>query len=127
MRLFAGAFSNGVDAAHIAETLETILPEAHQAGVLYGDFKPSNICLRKKDGDVQIFLTDWDFCVLKEELEDRTLKHGGTKGFQAPETVAEGEYTIRSESYCFGRVLEEIVVAGTKYKTSRWKTLPSVQ
>jgi serine/threonine-protein kinase len=88
----------------IARQLCAGLAAAHDRGVLHRDLKPSNVML---DGRGQVRITDFGLARRSEEKEgDR--EQAGTPGYMAPEQLAGGEATVRSDLYALGLVLYEL-------------------
>ncbi|MES1241553.1 MAG: serine/threonine-protein kinase [Acidobacteriota bacterium] len=80
------------------------LAAIHDAGVLHRDLKPSNVMIDRR-GRVRI--ADFGVAVLAGELgggEPRV----GTPAYMAPEQVAGGDVTVRSDLYSLGLVLYEM-------------------
>src|SRR5689334_2486206 len=76
------------------------LAAAHERGVVHRDLKPANIML---DGEGRIRITDFGLAGTTGE----TLR-AGTPAYMAPEQLAGGEVTPRSDIYALGLVLYEL-------------------
>ena len=76
------------------------LAAAHDRGVIHRDLKPANIML---DGSGRIRITDFGLAGAAGE----TLR-SGTPAYMAPEQLAGGEVTARSDIYSLGLVLYEL-------------------
>ena len=76
------------------------LAAAHDRGVIHRDLKPANIML---DGSGKIRITDFGLAGAAGE----TLR-SGTPAYMAPEQLAGGEITARSDIYALGLVLYEM-------------------
>ena len=87
-------------ALEIAGQLCAGLSAAHQRGVVHRDFKPANVMI---DGAGHVRITDFGLAGLSGE----SLR-AGTPAYMAPEQLAGGEVTARSDLYALGLVLYEI-------------------
>ena len=76
------------------------LAAAHERGVVHRDLKPANIML---DGNGKIRITDFGLAGVSGE----SLR-AGTPAYMAPEQLAGGEVTPRSDIYSLGLVLFEL-------------------
>ena len=94
----------------VASDLLDALAHVHDAGIVHRDIKPANV-LMAPDGRVR--LTDFGVA----QPPDATELTGtglviGTLRYLAPELVAGGPATIRSDLFALGRLLREVVDAG---------------
>ncbi|MBA8884193.1 protein kinase domain-containing protein [Dokdonella fugitiva] len=117
----------------IADTLA----DAHGVGVLHKDLKPANLLVRRKnEGAWQVLLTDFGSGrLLHPERLDQLgitalgLTHtqaispnSGTPLYLAPEVIAGGQPTVRSDVYALGLLLYQIAVGDLrKPLTSGWE------
>jgi predicted Ser/Thr protein kinase len=76
------------------------LSAAHDRGVVHRDLKPANIML---DGSGKIRITDFGLAGAAGEI-----LRSGTPAYMAPEQLAGGEVTPRSDIYALGLVLYEL-------------------
>ncbi|MEM7782175.1 MAG: serine/threonine-protein kinase [Planctomycetota bacterium] len=101
-------------AARVGANLADALAYAHNSKILHRDIKPSNMIL---DQNGTVWITD--FGLAKEISEEINLtKTGdviGTPQYLAPESL-EGVYDQRSEVYCLGLTLYELVTLAPAYK-----------
>lgn len=88
--------------AQIAGALDT----AHAAGVIHRDVKPDNI-LVIEDGRAK--LADFGVARLPDAALTKEGQFLGTPCYAAPETLAAGKYSIRSDLFSFAAVLYELV------------------
>jgi serine/threonine-protein kinase len=84
----------------IARQICAGLASAHDRGVVHRDFKPANVML---DGAGQVRITDFGLAGAAGE----SLR-AGTPAYMAPEQLAGGEVTRRSDIYALGLVLYEM-------------------
>jgi serine/threonine-protein kinase len=91
-------------ATQMARQLCAGLAAAHDKGVLHRDLKPANIML---DGRGHVRITDFGIAALAEQSEGKPAR-AGTPAYMAPEQLAGGEVTRRSDIYALGLVLYEI-------------------
>jgi tRNA A-37 threonylcarbamoyl transferase component Bud32 len=76
------------------------LAAAHDRGVIHRDFKPANVMV---DGAGSIRITDFGLAGASGEAI-----RAGTPAYMAPEQLAGGEATVRSDIYALGLVLYEV-------------------
>ena len=84
----------------IARQICAGLAAAHERGVVHRDFKPANVML---DGSGKARITDFGLAGASGEA-----LRAGTPAYMAPEQLAGGEVTVRSDIYALGLVLYEI-------------------
>ncbi len=93
-------------AADLASQIADAMAYAHGQGTLHRDIKPSNLLLDQKG---QVWITD--FGLVKDASHHTLTGTGdiiGTPQYMCPESF-EGKYDQRSETYCLGLTLYELV------------------
>jgi serine/threonine-protein kinase len=80
------------------------LAAAHEKGVLHRDLKPANVML---DRQGHVVITDFGLAALAGQVPEADAR-SGTPSYMAPEQLARGEVTTRSDIYALGLVLYEI-------------------
>src|SRR5262245_42568443 len=91
-------------AVEIARQICMGLAAAHEAGMLHRDLKPANIMV---DGRGRTRITDFGLAGLADELT-RAGQIAGTPAYMAPEQLASGRVSTRSDVYSLGLVLYEL-------------------
>ncbi len=91
-------------AVEIARQVALGLAAAHEAGMLHRDLKPANIMI---DGRGRARITDFGLAGLASELA-RGGQIAGTPAYMAPEQLADGTVSVRSDVYSLGLVLYEL-------------------
>jgi Protein kinase domain len=100
-------------ALDIARQLCAGLAAAHDQGVLHRDLKPANIMV---DGRGRIRIMDFGLAVTSDDPGVR--ESAGTPGYMAPEQLAGGRITERTDLFAFGLVLYELF-AGRPFYSGR--------
>jgi len=91
-------------AVEIARQLCAGLAAAHESGVLHRDLKPSNVMI---DGRGKARITDFGLAGLVGDLRGGEAS-GGTPAYMAPEQLAGGEASVKSDIYSLGLLLYEL-------------------
>lgn len=87
-------------------TLCDALEYAHGQGVLHRDIKPGNLLIDRRG---ELWIVDFGLAKLAEHSHTATGEVIGTPQYMAPESF-EGVYDVRSEVYCIGLTLFEMLV-----------------
>ena len=91
-------------AVEIARQVCLGLAAAHESGMLHRDLKPANIMI---DGRGRARITDFGLAGLAVELAN-SGQIAGTPAYMAPEQLADGTVSVRSDLYSLGLVLYEL-------------------
>ncbi len=86
-------------------TLCDALEYAHGQGVLHRDIKPGNLLLDRRG---ELWIVDFGLAKLAEHSHTASGEVIGTPQYMAPESF-EGVYDVRSEVYCIGLTLFEML------------------
>jgi serine/threonine protein kinase len=111
-----GAFAEG-RALPIARELSSALDAAHRAGVIHRDFKGDNVMLVRDGVGEHERAVVMDFGLARSDSDEfaTTRSAGersglvGTPSHMAPEQIAGGDVTVRTDVYALGIVLYELV------------------
>jgi len=104
----------------VAHQLCAGLAAAHELGIVHRDLKPANIMI---DGRGRVRITDFGLAALVEELrKDEVL--AGTPGYMAPEQVASGQVTPRTDVYAAGLVMYEVFSGHQAFPYSKTPNQP---
>lgn len=102
-------------ALDIARQVADAMREAHDAGLVHGDLKPSNLML-EPSGKVRIL----DFGLASKRDADATASVSqsdpqGTIAYMAPERLLGGPLTAQSDVYALGTILFELCTGARPY------------
>jgi serine/threonine-protein kinase len=118
---------SAVEAARLVADLADGLYHAHQQGVIHRDVKPANVLLGR-DGRVR--LVDFGIAHSLADAAQRLTQTGtviGTLPAMAPEQLAAGPITPRTDLYGLGVVLYEAITGTLPYPTSTPLVLAEAQ
>ncbi|MBL8191589.1 MAG: protein kinase [Acidobacteria bacterium] len=114
-RIISGQMTS-TEAIDIARQIASALAVAHEAGVIHRDIKPENIMLRT-DGLVKVL--DFGLAKLVDLQNPQSENHNrqltqpgmvmGTASYMSPEQVRGQEADARSDVFCLGIVLYEML------------------
>ena len=108
-------------AIDIARQLCAGLAAAHERGVLHRDLKPANVML---DGDGNVRIADFGLAVA---AGDATASRAGTPQYMAPEQLAGGQATVKTDIYALGLVLFELFTGKRAYDAKTLNELVALQ
>ena len=101
----------------IARQIGAALDAAHAHGLVHRDIKPGNVLLTGTDEDEHVYLTD--FGLARESASDEHLTGTGewigTADYIAPEQIAGGVVSARTDIYSLGCVLYELLTGRVPY------------
>jgi len=89
------------------------LAAAHESKVLHHDLKPANIMI---DGRGRVRITDFGLAGFLDELEGVEAR-AGTPSYMAPEQLAHGRVSVRSDVYALGLILHELFTGKCVFDT----------
>ena len=110
-------------AIEIARQICLGLAAAHEAGMLHRDLKPANIMI---DGRGRVRITDFGLAGLADELV-REGGIAGTPAYMAPEQLAGGRMSVRSDVYALGLVLYEVFTGKRVFSATSLAELKQMQ
>ena len=90
------------------------LAAAHDCGLLHRDLKPANIML---DGRGRVRITDFGLALSSADATSRK-ETAGTPAYMAPEQIAKGEASIRSDIYSMGLVFYQLFTGRMPYQAT---------
>ncbi len=100
-------------AVEIARQLCLGLGAAHDRGVLHRDLKPANVMI---DGRGRVRITDFGLAGFVDEIGELPDR-AGTPAYMAPEQLASGTVSTRSDIFSLGLVLYEIFTGRSAFET----------
>jgi eukaryotic-like serine/threonine-protein kinase len=109
------------EAVPLALQMTAGLNAAHDAGIVYRDFKPANLMLvAESSGPPRVVLTDFGLARKPALVDDAVTMQGqpvGTPAYMAPEQAFSGfePITPATDVYAFGSVLYEMLTGQTPF------------
>lgn len=101
-------------ALEIARQICLGLAAAHERSVLHRDLKPANIMI---DGRGRVRITDFGLAGFIDQLQ-RENTRAGTPAYMAPEQLAHGQVSVRSDIYSLGLILHEVFTGKRVFDTN---------
>jgi serine/threonine-protein kinase len=101
----------------IARQVGSALDGAHIHGLVHRDVKPGNVLLTGSGEEEHAYLTD--FGLARESADTSLTGTGewiGTADYIAPEQIADGIVSARTDIYSLGCVLYELLTGGVPYE-----------
>jgi predicted Ser/Thr protein kinase len=93
----------------ITQQIARALQALHDAGIVHGDVKPSNVIVHRAGGEDHAYLVDFGVARRTEFADPRTNELvGGTPAYAAPET-ADGPPSPATDQYALACVLYELL------------------
>ncbi len=106
-------------AVELARPICAGLGAAHEAGVLHRDVKPANVMV---DGKGRAKITDFGLAQVADELKNQAV-FAGTPAYMAPEQIAAGEVSVKTDLYAMGLVLYEMFTGERAFPEEDWREL----
>jgi eukaryotic-like serine/threonine-protein kinase len=108
-------------AIDISRQLCAGLAAAHERGVLHRDLKPANVMI---DGDGNVRIADFGLAVA---AGDAAASRAGTPQYMAPELLAGGQPSVKTDLYALGLVLFELFTGRRVYEAKTLNELVDLQ
>jgi hypothetical protein len=118
----AGRLPPGV-AVELARQVARGLQAVHDEGLVHRDLKPANVLL---DGRGRAKLTDFGLAARAEAVTGAEAR-SGTPAYQAPEQLAGGAISVRTDVYALGVLLYELLTGRRPFAASRRSELVQLQ
>ncbi|MDX6323855.1 MAG: serine/threonine kinase PknH, partial [Nocardioidaceae bacterium] len=104
-----------VRSLEVVAQLASGLADAHAAGLLHRDVKPSNVLLRESLDDTHAYLCDFGIARDEDDAHLTSTGVAGTVGYMAPERHSGVEATAASDVYSLGCVLWAMITGRAPY------------
>ena len=102
--LLAGGPMDPQGAMNVVDHLAAALSAAHRVHTIHRDVKPANVLL---DEDGNAYLSDFG---IADDLSDwREERASGSLGYQSPEQLRGEALTARSDIYCLGMMVQDLL------------------
>ena len=108
-------------AVDIARQLCAGLAAAHERGVLHRDLKPANVMI---DGDGNVRIADFGLAIAAGDLAQ---SRAGTPQYMAPEQLAGGQASVKTDIYALGLVLFELFTGKRAFEARTLNELIDLQ
>lgn len=98
--------------ARLMQKVSEALHHAHERGIVHRDVKPSNIIVRKEDGEEEPVIVDFGIAKVFEESAHQLTQTGeifGTPTYFSPEQALGQSVDARSDIYSIGCVIFECI------------------
>jgi hypothetical protein len=111
--------------AHIMAAVCSVLAQAHAAGIVHRDVKPSNVFLHHCKDEELVKVIDFGIAKLSDETRDPELQAAtatgmfvGTPAYMAPERLMNEPYDGRADVYSVGVMMFETLCGRLPFQTS---------
>jgi hypothetical protein len=112
--------------AQIMAPVCAVLAEAHAAGIVHRDIKPTNVFIHRSQGEELVKVIDFGIAKLTDETRDLELKSAatatgmyvGTPAYMAPERLVNEPYDGRADVYSVGVMMFEMLCGRLPFQVS---------
>lgn len=111
--------------ARIMAAVCSVLAQAHAAGIVHRDIKPTNVFLHRGKDEELVKVIDFGIAKLSDETRDPELQAAtltgmfvGTPAYMAPERLMNESYDGRADVYSVGVVMFETLCGRLPFQTS---------
>lgn len=117
-------FKNTLPSKHTVKNIIFQIVESlqycHEKGVIHRDMKLENILINKK---LQIKLTDFGLCVLKEEVDDVFYDEVGTARYTSPELLSGNGYNESIDVWGVGIIMFMLLTGKYPFNGSKRRSI----